>query len=143
MQRVLRAQVKVRPSGKVAGKIGKGVFILVGVGVGDDMKRAKILAEKVAKLRIISDENDKMNLSISETESEVLVVSQFTLYADTTKGNRPSFVKAVAPKRAEKIFDEFVNNLKDLGLKVQTGEFGAYMEIETICDGPVTILIET
>lgn len=142
VQRVKEAEVKVLPSKRSAGKIGKGIFILVGVGEGDDLKMAKALAEKVSKLRIISDENDKMNLSIKETDSEVLVVSQFTLYADTSKGNRPSFVKAALPEKAENIFDEFVGSLKELGLRVQTGEFGAYMEINTVCDGPVTILFE-
>jgi D-tyrosyl-tRNA(Tyr) deacylase len=141
VQRVKEAEVKVLPSKKSVGKIGKGVFILVGVGQGDDFENAKTLAEKISKLRIISDENDKMNLSISETNSEVLVVSQFTLYADTSKGNRPSFVKAAPPEKAEKIFDKFVKKLKELGLKVQTGEFGAYMQIDSICDGPVTILL--
>jgi D-tyrosyl-tRNA(Tyr) deacylase len=141
VQRVKKAQVTVLPSKKIIGKINKGIFILVGVGKDDDLETAKALAEKVSKLRIISDENDKMNLSIKDTNSEVLVVSQFTLYADTSKGNRPSFVKAAPPEKAEKIFDDFVKKLKELGLKVETGKFGAYMEIDVVCDGPVTILL--
>ncbi len=140
VQRVRKAQVKILPSNEVVGKIGKGVFILVGIGKGDNTAQAKILSEKVAKLRIISDENGKMNLSVKDTDSEILVVSQFTLYADTSGGNRPSFINAALPKEAEEIFNEFINNLKNLGLRVQTGKFGAYMEIEAIMDGPVTIL---
>jgi D-tyrosyl-tRNA(Tyr) deacylase len=140
VQRVKKAQVRIKSSGKVLGKIGKGLFILIGVGKDDNLEMTKTLAEKVAKLRIISDENGKMNLSVSETRLEVLVVSQFTLYADTKKGNRPSFIKAALPDEAEKIFSKFVEDLKNLDLKVQTGEFGAYMEIDAVCDGPVTIL---
>lgn len=142
VQRVKEAQVKVLPSKSIVGKIGKGVFILVGVGKGDNLQKAQTLAEKVSKLRIISDEDGKMNLSIKDTDSEILVVSQFTLYADTSGGNRPSFINAALPDEAEKVFNEFVTCLKSLGLKVQTGEFGAYMEIESVCDGPVTIIFE-
>jgi D-aminoacyl-tRNA deacylase len=140
VQRVKSAQVKLVASKETVGKIGKGVLILVGIGKGDDITEAKNLAEKVAKLRIISDENGKMNLSVKETGSEVLAVSQFTLYANTKGGNRPSFIAAALPDEAEKIFDEFVDRLKALGLRVQTGRFGRYMEIDAILDGPVTIL---
>ncbi|OGM08774.1 D-tyrosyl-tRNA(Tyr) deacylase [Candidatus Woesebacteria bacterium RBG_13_36_22] len=140
VQRVKEAQVRLIPSNEVIGKIGKGIFILVGVGRGDDINQIKSLAEKISKLRIISDKNGKMNLSVKETDSEVLVVSQFTLYADITGGNRPSFIGAALSDEAEKIYDEFVNCLKSLGLKVKTGKFGEYMEIYTILDGPVTIL---
>jgi D-tyrosyl-tRNA(Tyr) deacylase len=141
VQRVKEAEVRIVDTNKVVGKIGKGLFILVGVGRGDDVSQAGILAEKISKLRIISDENGKMNLSVKDTGSEILVVSQFTLYADTTAGNRPSFIKAALPDEAESIFNEFVSNLKNLGLKVQTGKFGEYMEIDTVLDGPVTINI--
>src|SRR4030042_3993392 len=140
VQRVKEAQVRLIPSNEVIGKIGKGIFILVGVGRGDDINQIKSLAEKISKLRIISDKNGKMNLSVKETDSEVLVVSQFSLYADITGGNRPSFIGAALSDEAEKIYDEFVNCLKSLGLKVKTGKFGEYMEIYTILDGPVTIL---
>lgn len=140
VQRVREAQVKLVTSKKTVGKISKGVLILVGVGKEDDISEAKNLAEKVAKLRIISDENGKMNLSIKETNSEVLVISQFTLYADTKNGNRPSFIVAALPDKAEKVVDEFVNCMKKLGLRVQTGKFGGYMEIDAVLDGPVTIL---
>lgn len=140
VQRVKSAQVKLVASKETVGKIGKGVLILVGVGKEDNITEAKNLAERVAKLRIISDENGKMNLSVKETGSEVLAVSQFTLYADTKRGNRPSFIAAALHDEAEKIFDEFVDCLKALGLRVQTGRFGGYMEIDAILDGPVTIL---
>lgn len=142
VQRVKEAKVKIVNTNEVVGKIDKGILILVGVGKGNEISQAKIFAEKISKLRIISDKNGKMNLSVNETDTEILVVSQFTLYADTSAGNRPSFVKAALPNDAEKIFNEFVQNLKDLGLKVQTGKFGAYMEIDMVCDGPVTILFE-
>jgi len=140
VQRVKNAKVIVLPSGMTVGKIGKGVFILVGIGKDDDASQAERLAEKVSKLRLISDEKGKMNLSVKETDSEVLVVSQFTLYADTSGGNRPSFINAAMPDEAKLIFDEFVRLLKKRGLKVKTGKFGAYMEIDAVLDGPVTIL---
>lgn len=140
VQRVFKAQVRLSATDKVIGKIGKGVLILVGVGKGDDIDHARDLALKISKLRIISDKDGKMNLSIKETDSEVLVISQFTLYADTKNGNRPSFVGAALPGEAEKIFNGFVAGLVDSGLKVQTGKFGGYMEIDALLDGPVTIL---
>jgi D-tyrosyl-tRNA(Tyr) deacylase len=141
IQRVTRAAVKVVATGEVVGKIGKGLFILVGVGEEDDTEVAKGLAQKIAKLRIMKDDEAKMNLSLKEVDGEVLAVSQFTLYADTSKGNRPSFIKAAQPKLAEKIYERFVSELQNAGIKVQTGEFGAYMEIDATNDGPVTILI--
>ena len=140
VQRVKSARVKLVDTSEVVGEIGKGLFILVGIEKDDDRSKALNLAEKVSKLRIISDENGKMNLSVKETGSEILVVSQFTLYANTSGGNRPSFIDAASPETAENIFNGFVEDLINLGLKVQTGKFGAYMEIETELDGPVTIL---
>ena len=126
----------------MVGEIGKGLFVLVGVGQGDTIDKADVLAEKLLKMRIMADSKDKMNLSIVDVSGEILVVSQFTLYADTSGGNRPSFVKAASPELAKEIYDVFVASLKDSGLKVETGSFGNYMEIETKLDGPVTILQE-
>jgi D-tyrosyl-tRNA(Tyr) deacylase len=141
IQRVNNADVSVKGKNKVVGKINKGLFVLIGVTEGDSKEDAEKLAEKVSKLRIMADENGKMNLSIKDVEGEVLIVSQFTLYADTKKGNRPSFIKASVPGLAKDIYEYFVAQLKERGIKVETGEFGAYMEIDTELDGPVTILL--
>jgi len=141
IQRVKEAKVSIKEKDKVVGKINKGLFILMGVTEGDSKEDAEKLAEKVSKLRIMADENGKMNLSIKDVEGEVLVVSQFTLYADTRKGNRPSFIKASVPGLAKDIYEHFVAQLKEKGVKVETGEFGAYMEIDTELDGPVTIIL--
>lgn len=141
VQRVKKASVLNEDTGKVVGKIGKGLFVLIGVREGDTKKDAGNLAEKLAKLRIMADEDDKMNLSIKDVKGEILVVSQFTLSADTSKGNRPSFVKAAAPKLANEIYEHFIVQLKERGIKVETGDFGAYMQIDAELDGPVTILL--
>ena len=141
IQRVGSARVKIAGSGEAVGEIGEGIFILVGEGKGDTKAEAENLAQKISKLRIMSDDKGKMNLSVKETGKEILVVSQFTLYADTNEGNRPSFIKAAEPKLAEEVYEFFVKSLKDMGLKVETGRFGAYMEIEAKLDGPVTILL--
>lgn len=140
VQRVEKALVKVVNTKKVVGKIGKGLFILVGIGKEDDFVEAKKMAEIISKLRIFSDKNGKMNLSVKDTDSEILVVSQFTLYAETSGGNRPSFIKAALPEQAEKIYNDFINNLKSLGLRVKKGSFGDYMQISAEMDGPVTII---
>ncbi len=141
VQRVSKASVRVSVSGEVVGKINKGLFVLVGVKKGDSKQDAEDLAEKLAKLRIMADENGKMNLSVKDVDAAILAVSQFTLSADTSKGNRPSFIKAAQPDLAEKLYEHFVNKLRKLGVKVETGEFGAYMEIDAELDGPVTIVI--
>ncbi|RLC31406.1 D-tyrosyl-tRNA(Tyr) deacylase [Candidatus Woesebacteria bacterium] len=141
IQRVKEAKVFVKEKDKVVGKISKGLFILMGVTEGDSKEDAEKLAEKVSKLRIMADENGKMNLSIKDVGGEILVVSQFTLYADTRKGNRPSFIKASVPGLAKDIYEHFVTQLEGKGVKVETGEFGAYMEIDTDLDGPVTIIL--
>lgn len=140
VQRVRRASVTDVKDNLIVGEIGKGLFILFGVGKGDTEAAAKLLAQKILKLRIMSDENDKMNLSVVDTKSEILVVSQFTLYADTGGGNRPSFVNSEEPTRAKALYECFVEELKKSGLKIETGSFGEYMEIEVKLDGPVTIL---
>lgn len=141
VQRVSKASVRVSVSGEVVGKINKGLFVLVGVKKGDSKQDAEDLAEKLAKLRIMADENGKMNLSVKDVDAAILAVSQFTLSADTSKGNRPSFIKAAQPDLAEKLYEHFVNKLRKLGVKVETGEFGAYMKIDAELDGPVTIVI--
>ncbi|OGM15987.1 D-tyrosyl-tRNA(Tyr) deacylase [Candidatus Woesebacteria bacterium RBG_16_42_24] len=138
VQRVTQASVKVKK--QVVGQIGKGLFILVGIKKGDSLKDAETLAAKLSKLRVMADKEGKMNLSIVEVGAEVLVVSQFTLYADTSGGNRPSFINAALPDEARKIYEHFVAELRRLGVKLQTGSFGDYMEIEAKLDGPVTIL---
>jgi D-tyrosyl-tRNA(Tyr) deacylase len=140
VQRVIDAQVRVVDTDETVGKIGKGIFILIGVGKDDRKEDVKILAKKISKLRIISDIDGKMNLSIKDADSEILVVSQFTLHADTSGGNRPSFIKAAEPKYAQDLIDFFVHELRSDGLKVQTGKFGEYMQIDAKLDGPVTIL---
>ena len=139
VQRVNRASVLVK--GKTIGKIGKGYLVLLGVKKGDGEKEADYLSERLAKLRVMADINDKMNLSLKDIDGEVLVVSQFTLHADTKKGNRPSFVEAEEPKRAEELYEYFVDSFKNQGIMVETGKFGAIMRIDAELDGPVTILL--
>lgn len=138
IQRVIGTSVEVE--GKVIASIGKGLFVLVGVGEKDSDTDAEFLAEKLVKMRVMADQQGKMNLSVVDVGGEILVVSQFTLYADTSAGNRPSFIKAAEPALAEKIYNHFIDKLKSLGVKVATGKFGAYMRINIKLDGPVTIL---
>ena len=139
IQRVGEASVKIE-SGEVVGKIGKGLFVLVGVKVGDKLEDAEMLAAKLVKLRVMADKEGKMNLSVNDVGGEFLVVSQFTLHADTSGGNRPSFINAADPKVAKEIYNFFVEKLKTEHLKVEKGSFGDYMEINAKLDGPVTIL---
>jgi D-tyrosyl-tRNA(Tyr) deacylase len=122
--------------------IGNGLFILFGAGTGDTAEQAQKLAQKLYKMRIMSDENSKMNKTVNDVSGEYLVVSQFTLYGDTTGGNRPSFINALAPDLAKDLYELFVSELKSLGAIVKTGSFGNYMNIETTLDGPVTILVK-
>ena len=140
ISRVSRASVKAK--GEIVGQIAKGLFVLVGVKKGDTEKNAEVLAEKLSKLRVMADKEDKMNLSVKDTAGEILVVSQFTLYGDTKGGNRPSFIQAAEPETAKRIYEKFVRELREKGIKVETGSFGDYMEIEALLDGPVTILLE-
>ncbi len=142
IQRVSQASVKKVETNKIVGQINHGLFVLVGIKKGDSFKEAESLAEKLAKLRILSDENDKMNLSILDKKEEILIVSQFTLIAETKGQNRPSFIGAALPAEAKEIYDYFVNKIIEKRIKVETGSFGDYMEIETVLDGPVTILLE-
>lgn len=147
VQRVKKAKVTVGKS--VVGQIGKGLFVLLGVGQNDKVEGADGLAEKVVNMRVMADPSDaagqvgKMNLSVKDTGGEVLVVSQFTLYADTNYGRRPSFIKAAPPELAKKVYERFVQSIKQQGVKVETGSFGEYMEIESVADGPVTIILES
>lgn len=140
VQRVSSAKVSVEA--KVVGEINRGLFVLVGVKKEDSLKSAEILAEKLSKLRIMSDEAGKMNLTLAQVKGKLLVVSQFTLYADTKGGNRPSFIGAAEPKLAQEVYDHFLAELRKREIDFETGKFGAYMEIETILDGPVTIILE-
>ncbi len=142
IQRVSAASVKKVETGEVVGKIDHGLFILLGVKKEDGIEKADSLAEKVSKLRILSDSEDKMNLSILDQKEEILVVSQFTLIAETKGQNRPSFINAALPDEARIIYEQFIKRLREKGIKVETGSFGDYMEIEAILDGPVTIILE-
>lgn len=141
IQRVNKAQVSVK--GEVVGKISKGLFVLVGFKKGDTEKAVDLLARKLINLRVMADENQKMNLNILEAKAEILAVSQFTLYANTKDGNRPSFIEAEEPSRAEALYNYFVDKLVESGLNIQTGSFGKYMNISVELDGPVTINLET
>lgn len=143
IQRVKKASVGVIKTDKIAGEIDNGLFVLVGVKKGDTRKDAEILAQKLAKLRIMADADEKMNLSLKDVDGKALVVSQFTLIADTSGGNRPSFINAAEPKEAKDIYEYFLAKVKELGIEVETGSFGDFMKIEAILDGPVTIILET
>ncbi len=141
LQRVKEASVSV--DGTLVSEIGPGLLLLVGVAKGDTEAEADWLAEKVAGLRVLSDDEGKMNLGVRETGGEILAVSQFTLLADTKKGKRPSFVNAAPPQEAEPLFDYFCERLRTAGVgSVQTGSFGAMMNVELTNDGPVTIILE-
>ena len=140
VQRVSKANVSV--DDKVISHIGKGLVAFLGVGHGDGEEQVAFLAEKTANLRIFEDEQGKTNLSILDVKGEVLVVSQFTLYADTRKGRRPSFIDAALPDIAEPLVQRFVELLSARGIPTQTGKFGAHMLVEIHNDGPVTIWLE-
>jgi D-tyrosyl-tRNA(Tyr) deacylase len=143
IQRVTQAQVSTGEGKEVLGAIGPGLCILLGVGKGDGESNAESLARKVAALRIFPDEQAKLNRSIIEAGGEVLVVSQFTLYGDCRRGNRPSFGDAATPLDAEKLYERFVALLQRDGLKVATGRFQATMQLALVNDGPVTLILET
>jgi D-tyrosyl-tRNA(Tyr) deacylase len=141
VQRVNWARVNV--SGREVSSTGPGMLLLLGVAEPDQEKDTVYLAAKTASLRIFEDQEGKMNLSIRETGGEVLVISQFTLVADTSRGNRPGFGSAAAPERAEPLYEQFIRELAGLGVKVKTGIFGADMAVSLENDGPVTILLES
>lgn len=141
LQRVLEAKVDIE--GETKGKIGKGYLLLLGVSNEDNRQIADKMIEKVAKLRIFEDSNGKTNLSIDRVEGEVLVVSQFTLYADCKKGNRPSFINAGSPDLAKEIYEYFLEKCKELFKNVQNGIFGADMKVSLVNDGPFTLILDS
>ena len=141
LQRVTKAAVRV--DGKIIGEIGKGFLILLGVSGQDDEETAAKMADKICKLRIFEDQNGKTNLSLQDVDGELLVVSQFTLYADCRKGNRPSFIGAGAPEEANRLYEYFMERCRTHVEKVEHGEFGADMKIELENDGPFTLMLES
>jgi len=141
LQRVTEASVSV--AGEVVGRIGPGLVVLIGVARGDTEKDAQSLAQKTVNLRIFADEASKFNLSVLDIKGELLVVSQFTLLADTRKGRRPSFTEAAPPEQAEELFEQFVQQTRATGLKVETGRFQQHMLVEINNDGPVTVLLDS
>ncbi len=141
IQHVKEAHVKV--DGSIVGKIGKGLLVFLGVHLTDTLEDCAWMKEKLINLRIFKDADEKMNLSIQDVQGELLVVSQFTLYAECTKGRRPSFTQAAPPDLAKALYERFVADLKPHLKNVQTGLFGAYMEIHLINDGPLTFLIDS
>ena len=141
VQRVTRAEVRVDE--RITGKIGQGLLVLVGVGVADDSDDARWIAEKVANLRIFTDDAGLMNRSVLEVGGAVLIVSQFTLHGDARKGRRPSFITAAKEPLASELYEQTGRELEKLGLEVAYGEFGADMQVELINDGPVTILLDS
>ena len=141
VQRVSSASVTV--DGEICGKIGKGYLLLLGVGEGDTEEDCRRLADKIINLRIFSDENDKINLSLEQVGGALLVVSQFTLYADCRKGNRPNFTQAAKPDIAESLYNYFAGYCRSKGKHVETGIFGADMKVELVNDGPFTVVLES
>lgn len=145
LQRVARAEVRLREAGappRLRGRIGRGYLLLVGFTATDTPDHASWMAEKVTGLRLFSDADDKMNLALADVAGEILVVSQFTLYGDARKGRRPSFIDAARPELAIPLYEQFVERLRESGVPVQTGEFGAMMDVELVNDGPVTLWLE-
>lgn len=140
VQRVKKAEVKVDEN--IVGKIDKGFLVLIGIKVGDTKEQADYLVKKLCNLRVFSDENDKMNLSIKDVQGKLLIVSQFTLYGDCSQGNRPSFIGAARPEEANPLYEYFCEQCELNNIEVQKGIFGADMKVELINDGPVTIIIE-
>lgn len=140
IQRVKKASVEVEKN--IVGKIEQGFLVLIGIKKGDNKEKADYLVKKLCNLRIFSDENDKMNLSIKDVNGSLLLVSQFTLYANCNDGNRPSFIEAARPEEAIPLYEYFCDKCKQNGIKVQKGIFGADMKVELLNDGPVTIIME-
>ena len=141
VQRVKNAEVNV--NNKTVGKIEKGYLVLLGVTHSDDEKVADYLVKKLINLRIFTDENDKMNLSLKQVDGSLLIISQFTLYADSSHGNRPSFIDSAKPEKAEKLYDYFCDKCSESGIKTEKGIFGADMKVSLLNDGPVTIIINS
>ena len=142
VQRCSRAEVRI--DGRIVGQIGQGFMLLVGITENDTKAEADLLAKKIAQLRVFEDPEGKMNLAIRDVGGAILSISQFTLYADCRKGNRPSFIRAARPEQASPLYDYFNETLREsYGLTVETGRFGADMKVDFINDGPVTILLDT
>ena len=142
VQRCSRAEVRIE--NQVVGQIDRGFVLLVGITEGDTRNEADLLAKKVAQMRVFEDAEGKMNLGLNEVDGAILSISQFTLYADCRKGNRPSFIRAARPETAEPLYDYFNQQLREAyGLRVETGRFGADMKVDFINDGPVTILLDS
>jgi D-tyrosyl-tRNA(Tyr) deacylase len=141
VQRVKKASVAV--DGATVGAISHGLLVLLGVGTGDTADDARYMAGKIARLRIFSDSQGKMNLDVQEVGGGILAVSQFTLYGDCRRGRRPSFSQAAPPQTAEELYEEFVRELKQLGVPVATGVFQAHMDVELVNDGPVTLIVSS
>ena len=141
LQRVTSASVSI--AGEIVGRIGQGLVVFVGVANGDTEKDAQYLAQRTVNLRIFADDAGRFNLSAVDIKGELLVVSQFTLLADTKKGRRPSFIEAAPPAQAEELFERFLEQVRTSGLKVETGRFQQHMEVEIHNDGPVTILLDS
>lgn len=140
IQRVKKASVRI--DSQLYSQINEGILIFLGVEKGDEKSNADKLAEKLVKLRIFEDENDKMNKSVQDINGSILVVSQFTLAGDCKKGTRPSFDKAELPQKANELYEYFISKLKSMNIPTQTGSFGAMMDVELINDGPVTFMLE-
>lgn len=140
IQRVKNASVEVDK--KVVGEIEKGFLVLIGIKVGDTKEQADYLVKKLCKLRVFTDENDKMNLSLKDVNGKLLIVSQFTLYGDCSDGNRPSFIEAARPEEAIPLYEYFCEECAKNGIEVQKGIFGADMKVQLLNDGPVTIIME-
>lgn len=141
VQRVSSSSVKV--DGKIIGEIGLGVNVLIGISKEDTIKDLEYIKDKIINLRIFQDENDKMNYSLLDIKGDILAISQFTLYGDCRKGRRPNFMNAKGGEEAKILYNKFIDMLKDTGLKVETGEFGAHMEVDIQNDGPVTMLLDS
>lgn len=141
VQRVKHSSVEV--DGQIVGSIQSGLLILLGIKNGDTEKEVNWLSNKVASLRIFEDEDGKMNKELKDIDGSILLISQFTLYGDCVKGKRPSFIEAARPEVAIPLYKKFIQNLKDMGIKVETGVFGADMKVELLNDGPVTLVIDS
>ena len=139
LQRVTQAKVDIDE--KTVGQIGKGLMVLVCAEKGDTDEKARLLAQRLLRYRVFEDENGKMNLSVTDVKGGLLLISQFTLAADTTRGNRPSFTPAAPPDEGKRLFDIFVQETEKSGLTVQTGQFGAYMRVSLVNDGPMTLTL--
>lgn len=141
VQRVKKSSVKV--DGEIVGSIEKGINVLIGICEDDNLDDLKYIVDKIVNLRIFHDDNDKMNLSVKDIKGDILAISQFTLYGDCRRGRRPNFMSALGGNEAEKIYNKFIEMLRETGIKIETGVFGAHMDVEIQNDGPVTILLDS